>query len=45
MALERLPNGITIRAMKPKVWYEGNQTHELEGVRYFVPLTNYELME
>ena len=45
MALELAPNGITIRATRPKEFYEGNQYHELNGVRYFVPLTKEELKE
>jgi hypothetical protein len=42
-AIEYAPNGITIRATQPMEFYEGNQWHTLNGVRYFVPLTKEEL--
>ena len=44
-AIERMENGITIRATQPKEFYKGNQYHDFEGVRYFVPLSRKELTE
>ena len=43
-AIKRMENGVTIRATQPEEFYEGkNQWHELDGVRYFVPLSWEEL--
>lgn len=44
-ALEYAPNGITIRTTQSREFYVENQWHELDGARYFVPLSKKDLKE
>ena len=42
-ALEYAPNGVTIRATKPREFYKDNQVHTLDGTEYTVVLSKDEL--